>query len=776
MQQEPVIVQPSNGTQTIHINDEDKLEIVPLGAGCEVGRSAILCKFKGRSVLFDCGIHPANSGLASLPYFDEMDPAAVDLVLISQYVNKKHLFKINSFHLDHCGAVPYFLEKTDFKGRIFMTHPTKAIYKLLLSDFVKVSDTSIDEMLFSEQDLNKSIEKIELIDYHQEVEHNGIRFWCYNAGHVLGAAMFMIEIAGVKILYTGDFSRQADRHLLGAETPTVSPDVLIVESTYGIQVHETRRTREVRFTTMVHEIVKKQGRCLIPVFALGRAQELLLILDEYWETHPELQKIPIYYASSLAKKCMTVFQTYINMMNDRIRKQFDLSNPFIFKHISNLKSIEEFDDSGGPCVIMASPGMLQSGLSRELFEMWCSDAKNGVIIPGYSVEGTLAKKITTEPQYVTLSNGVSKRLLMSVKSISFSAHSDREQTEEFIDSIKPPHIILVHGDPTNCGRLKQALTTKFAGTSVYTPKNCETIEIIFKGQKTAKVLGTLAANSKVKTLRHEEHVEGILLHKDFQHHLVDPKDLKLYSDISCAGVTQKMMIPLPQPAKCENVEDLYDFWFNKIRTLYETVSRVGEVQQEETNVKMEEDSDDDDEVLGDDEQLKEMQTDDDVQDKKEKKEQKIVYATDKVVLNICDKVRMTVELSKSDEGMLEWRTTNANDAIVDGLCYLILDEKDSEKEADDDVQQDMQILNVMQQVIKEYYNDVKVVSLKGRTLEFTIQDTQVVVTGSGKIHCENPRIVSLLEIVMKRVYLALFPIPSMMGCLDDHDHEGHEHH
>jgi len=152
--------------------------------------------------------------------------------------------------LDHCGAVPYFLEKTEFKGRIFMTHPTKAIYKLLLSDFVKVSDSSPDDMLFSEQDLVKSLDKIESIDYHQELEHKGIKFWCYNAGHVLGAAMFMIEIAGVRILYTGDFSRQSDRHLLGAETPAVSPDVLIVEATYGIQVHEARRERELRFTSM----------------------------------------------------------------------------------------------------------------------------------------------------------------------------------------------------------------------------------------------------------------------------------------------------------------------------------------------------------------------------------------------------------------------------------------------------------------------------------------------------------------------------------------------
>lgn len=103
----------------------------------------------------------------------------------------------------------------------------------------------------------------------------------------------------------------------------------------------------------------------MPVFALGRAQELLLILDEYWEAHPELDSIPIYYASSLAKRCMAVYQTYINMMNARIRKQFAISNPFVFKHISNLKNVEQFEDSG-PCVMMASPGMLQVSMSSLL--------------------------------------------------------------------------------------------------------------------------------------------------------------------------------------------------------------------------------------------------------------------------------------------------------------------------------------------------------------------------------------------------------------------------
>ena len=105
------------------------------------------------------------------------------------------------------------------------------------------------------------------------------------------------------------------------------------------------------------------GRCLIPVFALGRAQELLLILDEYWAAHPELHEIPIYYASSLAKKCMAVYQTFVNAMNEKIRRQIAVNNPFVFKHISNLKGIDHFDDVG-PCVVLASPGRSLAKLDR----------------------------------------------------------------------------------------------------------------------------------------------------------------------------------------------------------------------------------------------------------------------------------------------------------------------------------------------------------------------------------------------------------------------------
>ncbi|KAE8605032.1 hypothetical protein XENTR_v10014945 [Xenopus tropicalis] len=519
----------------IPAEESDQLLIRPLGAGQEVGRSCIILEFKGRKIMLDCGIHPGLEGMDALPYIDLIDPAEIDLLLISH------------FHLDHCGALPWFLQKTSFKGRTFMTHATKAIYRWLLSDYVKVSNISADDMLYTETDLEESMDKIETINFHEVKEVAGIKFWCYHAGHVLGAAMFMIEIAGVKLLYTGDFSRQEDRHLMAAEIPNVKPDILIIESTYGTHIHEKREEREARFCNTVHDIVNRGGRALIPVFALGRAQELLLILDEYWQNHPELHDIPIYYASSLAKKCMAVYQTYVNAMNDKIRKQININNPFVFKHISNLKSMDHFDDIG-PSVVMASPGMMQSGLSRELFESWCTDKRNGVIIAGYCVEGTLAKHIMSEPEEIATMSGQKLPLKMSVDYISFSAHTDYQQTSEFVRALKPPHVILVHGEQNEMARLKAALIREYEDNDeveieVHNPRNTEAVTLNFRGEKLAKVMGLLADKKPEQGQR----ISGILVKRNFNYHILCPSDLSSYTDLAMSTVTQKQAIPYTGP-------------------------------------------------------------------------------------------------------------------------------------------------------------------------------------------------------------------------------------
>lgn len=191
-------------------------------------------------------------------------------------------------------------------------------------------------------DMEMSIVSIIPVSVHQLINVcPGVSFTPYHAGHVLGACMFLIDIAGLKILYTGDYSREEDRHLVKAELPPIRPDVLIVESTFGVHTLDSRDEKESRFTSLVHSIIRRGGHVLLPTFALGRAQELLLILEEYWKKHPELHSVPIYYASNLAKKCMAVYQTFIHTMNANIRTRFARrDNPFVFKCVQSSISFQ----------------------------------------------------------------------------------------------------------------------------------------------------------------------------------------------------------------------------------------------------------------------------------------------------------------------------------------------------------------------------------------------------------------------------------------------------
>jgi cleavage and polyadenylation specificity factor subunit 3 len=384
----------------------------------------------------------------------------------------------HSFHIDHAASLPYVLAKTNFRGRVFMTHPTKAIYKWLIQDSVRVGNTSSNpttQLVYTEQDHLNTFPQIEAIDYYTTHTISSIRITPYPAGHVLGAAMFLIEIAGLNIFFTGDYSREQDRHLVSAEVPKgVKIDVLITESTYGIASHVPRMEREQALMKSITSILNRGGRALLPVFALGRAQELLLILDEYWAKHQDFQKFPIYYASNLARKCMLVYQTYVGAMNDNIKRLFrermaeaeaagngaGNGGPWDFKYIRSLKNLDRFDDVGG-CVMLASPGMLQNGASRELLERWAPNEKNGVIITGYSVEGTMARQIMQEPDQIPAvmsrsiagarraPGGDSEKLMIprrcSIQEYSFAAHVDGVENREFIEEVAAPVVVSFFG-------------------------------------------------------------------------------------------------------------------------------------------------------------------------------------------------------------------------------------------------------------------------------------------------------------------------------------------
>lgn len=461
----------------------DQVEIIPLGGGCEVGRSCILLRFRGKTVMLDCGLHPSDNDFSCLPFFDKIDPSEVDLLLVTH------------FHLDHCGSVPYFLQKTSFKGRTIMTYPTKAIYKHLLLDSLKVGSQDETKSLYGAQEVLDSLEKIKAVNFHEEVEYKEIKFTAYNAGHVIGAAMFIIEIAGVKILYTGDYSREEDMHIVPAEIPKTEIDILIVESTYGNKTHEPRERREKYFLETVEKIVRRGGKCLLPVFVLGRAQELLLMLDNYWARKEELQGVPIYYASTLMGKCMLIFQTYINMMGKNVRERMKKGdNPFDFRFIKEHRGGEVIEESDRPLVVMASPGMLQKGLSRTLFQRWCPDERNGVVFTGYCVENTLAYDILHKSKNeFTNDRGQVLKIKMSREYISFSAHADMEQTKEFIELVKPKLVVLVHGEKHEAMRLKGELEKTFGNKIEFkAPINWEPVRMKVHQKEKCKLIGELA--------------------------------------------------------------------------------------------------------------------------------------------------------------------------------------------------------------------------------------------------------------------------------------------
>ncbi|KAI4469267.1 cleavage and polyadenylation specificity factor family member [Holotrichia oblita] len=187
--------------------------------------------------------------------------------------------------------------------------------------------------------------------------------------------------------------------------------------------------------------------------------------------------------------------------------------------------------------------MMQSGLSRELFESWCTDAKNGVIIAGYCVEGTLAKTILSEPEEITTMVGQKLPLKMSVDYISFSAHTDYQQTSEFIRILKPPHVVLVHGEQNEMSRLKAALQREYEDDPnttmhLYNPRNTHAVELYFRGEKTAKVMGTLAVDRP----KPGNTISGILVKRNFNYHVLAANDLSKYTDMSMTQVMQRQSI------------------------------------------------------------------------------------------------------------------------------------------------------------------------------------------------------------------------------------------
>ncbi|EEQ82006.1 hypothetical protein NCER_101357 [Vairimorpha ceranae BRL01] len=460
------------------------MKIIPLGAGQDVGRSCIIVNIEGRTIMLDCGMHMGYNDQRRFPDFSALSKTGdfnklIDCIIISH------------FHLDHTGALPFFTEICKYDGPIYMTKPTKAVIPILLEDFRKISaPKSSDGKFFSYQDIQNCLKKIITINFNETYKHDENFFITpYYAGHVIGAAMFHVQVGSRSVVYTGDYNMTPDRHLGAASIPCLRPDLLITESTYGSITRDCRKSKEREFFKAVLDCVSNGGKVLIPIFALGRAQELCLLLDSHWE---RMQlKVPIYFSSGLTEKANNIYKQFLSYTNETIKKNAFNHNVFDFKHTTTFQ--KHFLDLNIPMVLFASPGMLHSGMSLKVFKEWCTDPKNLVIIPGYCVKGTVGDKVLNGNKEIEIL-GELKEIKIQVKNLAFSAHADAQGILNLIKMCQPKNVMLVHGEKSRISLLKKSIEKKFNipvfkpanGTCINIPKQ-DLIKLRFNNDKLKKL-------------------------------------------------------------------------------------------------------------------------------------------------------------------------------------------------------------------------------------------------------------------------------------------------
>ncbi|TPX36553.1 hypothetical protein SmJEL517_g01232 [Synchytrium microbalum] len=468
-----------------------RIQVIPLGAGQDVGRSCILARIGPVNIMLDCGQHMGYTDHRRFPDFhylksDLSAPGTlnklIDVVLISHA------------HLDHCGALPYLTEVIGYDGPLIMTPPTRDMLPIMLEDARKVAvDRRGEVNYFSAENIRSCLSKVTTIEQDETIRLPGptadsdIEITCYYAGHILGAAMFRIKYGMQSLVYTGDFNTTPDRHLGEARIDKCRPDVLITESTYATLIRDSRLVRERMFLQDVYtQTIEKKGKVLIPVFALGRSQELCILLEGFWK-RKNIQ-VPIYFSGGLTEKSLEFYKMYISWTNESLRNQLGQENvnAFDFKFIKPWKP--EYINNPGPAVLFATPGMLSAGTSLEVLRAWAGDANNMIIIPGFQSAGSVgAKLLANQPEIYTPDNPEPIRPKLAIRNLSFSAHADAKGILSLIEKCAPSNVVLVHGEANKMVKLKAQIEDAPLRIPCFMPANGEPVDFYTRHRAPAYV-------------------------------------------------------------------------------------------------------------------------------------------------------------------------------------------------------------------------------------------------------------------------------------------------
>ncbi len=450
-----------------------------LGSGRQVGRSCLLLQTPKSKIVFDCGINVGViSGPERFPYLDVSeigDLSSIDAIVLSHA------------HLDHSGLIPY-LYKMGYKGPVYMTPPTRDISALLALDLVSVHYKKAEVPIYRADDVKEMVRHSICLNYGEVFDITpDIRITFYNAGHVLGSAVTHVNIGNGlhNFVYTGDSNYRKTRLLDPAVNFYPRVESIMVESTYGSkdQIQPPLSEVDEKFCNLVNDTIKRGGKVLLPELGLGHAQETLLRVEDAIRTG-KLPEIPV-YLDGMLWDITAIHTAYPEFLGSNIRnKIFNDENPFtskLFKRVGSPTERKEVFE-GGPCIVIATNGMLAGGASVEYFKEFAENEKNLIIFGCYQGPNTLGRQVSEGNKVVKIDEnfgGETITVNMQVETMSgLSAHSGRGELMQFIGrmSPKPKKVIISHGEQSRCLDFASSIYRQY-GIETVVPRNLETIRL-----------------------------------------------------------------------------------------------------------------------------------------------------------------------------------------------------------------------------------------------------------------------------------------------------------
>ena len=456
---------------------EEWVRITALGGGRQVGRSCFLLQTPTSKILIDCGIDVSSSGKDKFPYLDapELDLNTIDAIVVSHA------------HLDHSGLIPY-LYKMGYKGPVYMTPPTRDIAALLGLDFIGVAYKQASAPLFKSADVRTMVKHSICLNYNEVTDITpDVRITLYNAGHTLGSAMIHFNVGNGlhNYLYTGDTKYGKSRLLEPATAYFPRLETLQIESTYGGKDNTSppRKQTEQELIDYVNKIISRGGKLLIPELGLGRAQETMLVLEDAMKSG-KIPVVPI-HIDGMIWDINAIHTAYPDFLSSKVRTQvFQDNNPFTSEFLSRVGSHHERKEviNGGPCVVIATSGMLVGGASVEYFKEFADNEKNYMILSCYQGPGSLGRQLQEGAKKVIVEeDGYKKEIEVKMDVSLFnglSPHAGRNEIIAFFNNMrpKPRRIIVNHGEQSKSLDLASSLY-KIHRVETNVPRGLETLRL-----------------------------------------------------------------------------------------------------------------------------------------------------------------------------------------------------------------------------------------------------------------------------------------------------------